>query len=210
MGRPLAQHARAAATPLVALLIALAGLCAITPHAQAAFAEGDNVEIIKLDSARSQVDFRIRLIWLLRIGGRFGAVNGNVRVDRFRSEVSVEAHIDVNAIRMDSTSSEEWAKSAEFFDAQDYPLIDFSSEPFPRARLHEGGDLSGTLTLRGIRQTVHFELLPSTCDHPAYDCPIEVEGSIRRSVFGMHSRHGTLSDRVELRLSVYAATPTSP
>ncbi|MEO7323332.1 MAG: YceI family protein [Dokdonella sp.] len=194
------RHPLAIATALVALT----GFTAMPQKMRAAPADGGRIDVIQLDQVRSQVDFRVRLIWLLRVGGRFGKVSGSVHVDHFRNQVSVDAHIDVNAISMDSHSSEEWAKSSEFFDAEQYPQIDFSSEPIPQARLREGGELAGILTLRGVRQPVGFQLLPAECDRPAYDCPIEVEGSIRRSIFGMHSRHGTLGDRVELRLSVYA------
>lgn len=197
---------RSVALPLViaTALVALAGLTATPQQVWAAPVDSDRVVVVQLDQARSQVDFHVRLIWLLRVGGRFGKVSGNVLVDHFRNQISVDAHIDVNAISMDSKSSEEWAKSSEFFDAQEYPQIDFISEPIPQSRLRDGGELAGILTLRGIRQPVRFQLLASQCDRPAYDCPIEVEGAIRRSIFGMHSRHGTLGDRVELRLNVYA------
>lgn len=187
----------------IAILLSSIGLLAAMPRcACAVIADSDSA--VRLDSARSQVNFRVKALWLLNIGGRFGKVSGSVRFDRFRNQISVDAHIDVNAISMGSTSQEDWVKSSEFFDVAQYPQIDFISEPFPRSRLQEGGDLPGVLSLRGISLPVSFKLRPSTCGRPAHDCPIEVEGIIRRSVFGMHSRHGTLSDRVELRLEVYA------
>lgn len=198
------ERSIAHALVVAAALMALAGFIAMPVRVRAEPADSDRVDVVQLDQARSQVDFRVRLIWLLRVGGRFGKVSGNVHVDHFRNQISVDAHIDVNAIGMDSKSSEEWAKSPEFFDAVQYPQIDFRSESIPLARLREGGELAGILTLRGIRQPVRFQLQASECARPAYDCPIEVDGSIRRSMFGMHSRHGTLGDRVELRLSVYA------
>lgn len=205
MDRPI-KRALAVAAALIALAGSVASPCfghAASPDAT--MPDTGSVEVVQLDRVRSQVDFRVRLIWLLRVGGRFGEVSGNVRMDHFRNQISVDAHIDVNAISMDNESTEEWAKSAEFFDAGQYPQIDFASDPFPQARLRAGGEVTGFLTLRGIRQQVRFELQPATCDRPAYDCPIEVEGAIRRSMFGMHSRHGTLGDRVELRLRAYAA-----
>jgi polyisoprenoid-binding protein YceI len=199
------ERLSARALAIAVCLTALAGFSWMPQPARGALADSDSPDVVQLDRVRSQVEFRVRLIWLLRVGGRFGEVHGSVRVDRFRNQVSVDAHIDVSAISMDDEGAEDWAKSAEFFDAAQYPQIDFISEPFPQARLRVGGELPGVLTLRGVRQSVRFELQPSTCDRPAYDCPIEVEGTIRRSAFGMHSRHGTLSDSVELRLSVYAA-----
>jgi polyisoprenoid-binding protein YceI len=200
------QRALAIAT----LLIMLMPFAATPQLARGTLADNDGADSVQLDPARSRVGFRVRLMWLLSIGGHFGKVQGNVQLDRFRSQVSVDATIDVNAVSMNNQSAEDWVKSAEFFDAAHHSQIEFASEPFPQSRLREGGDIAGVLTLRGIRQPVHFELQPAVCDRPAFDCPIEVEGVIRRSAFGMRSRHGTLSDRVELRLSVYATAPPSP
>jgi polyisoprenoid-binding protein YceI len=194
------------ASAIAGLLIALV---AMPDRAIAAFSEEDATDVVKLDPANSHVDFKVKLMWLLRVGGRFGAVDGSVRFDRFRSQVSVDAHIAVDTVSMDNTSVEAWVKSPEFFDAAHHPKIDFTSDPFPQARLRDGGEVPGTLTLRGIRQPVRFELRPADCDRPAYDCPIEVDGTIPRSAFGMRSRRGTLSDRVELRLSVRALAPAA-
>ena len=78
------------------------------------------------------------------------------------------------------------------------------SESFPLQRLRRGGQLSGTLTIRDSSQPVTFDLLAADCDKPASDCPIVVSGSIRRSAFGMRSRRGALSDKVDLHFEVFA------
>lgn len=188
----------------------LAMLAALPPIAHATFADDTGTDSVNLDSARSHVGFTVKVIWLVGISGQFGKVDGTVHVDRFRSQVSVDARIDVDAVSMSSKSYEDWVKSPEFFDVAKYPQIEFRSEPFPQARLRRGGDLPGMLTIRGIRQPVKFQLQPSACERPAYDCPIEVEGVIRRSEFEMRSRRGTLSDKVELQFSVYAIPPAAP
>jgi polyisoprenoid-binding protein YceI len=70
--------------------------------------------------------------------------------------------------------------------------------------LRRGGQLAGTLTIRDASQPVTFDLVAADCDRPAYDCPIVVSGSIHRSAFGMRSRRGALSDKVELHFDVFA------
>ncbi len=179
---------------LLALALAVADAAAAAPADQ----------LIQLDSARSHADFKVKVLWLVGVSGRFGKVAGSVHVDTFRSQLRVDAHIDVNEVRMGKRAYEEWVKSPEFFDVAQHPQIAFSSAAFPRARLRTGGELNGELTVRGIRQPVRFELLPSECSEPAYACPIRVEGAIRRSAFGMGSHSGTLADKVELDFSVYA------
>ena len=164
-------------------------------------------DLVRLDAARSEVGFRVKVMWLLGVRGHFGRIDGSVRTDPFRNQLRVDARIDVANVRMGSRSYEDWVKSEEFFDVQAHPQITFTSEPFPRARLRAGGDLPGELTVRGIRQPVRFDLLPSSCERPAFDCPIRVNGEIRRSMFGMGSHRGTLADKVELDFAVYAVPP---
>lgn len=164
---------------------------------------GDSIE---LDSARSRADFRVKVIWLVGIHGSFGSVHGSVDIDHFRSQAIVDARIDANSVRMNVRGYENWVKSPEFFDARAHPQIHFVSEPFPLQRLHNGGELPGTLTLRGVSQPVRFELAPATCARPGYDCAIEAAATISRVSFGMRSRLGTLSEKVELGLSVYLAS----
>ena len=163
--------------------------------------------IIRLDASRSDVGFRVKVMWLLGVRGHFGKVDGIVRLDPFRNELRVDARIDVASVHMGSSSYEEWVKSPEFFDVAAHPQIEFTSDAFPRARLRAGGELPGELTVRGVRQPVQFDLQPAECERPAYDCPIRVAGTIRRSMFGMGSHRGTLSDKVELDFTVYAVPP---
>jgi polyisoprenoid-binding protein YceI len=180
---------------LLAALLFAAGL---------ARADEGELDHVQLDSSRSQAQFGVKVVWLVSVHGRFGKVQGTVDVDRFRNFASVDARIDANAVEMSSRNYEEWVKSDEFFDVAEHPEIRFVSESFPLQRLRKGGQLSGTLTIRGTAQPATFNLAAAACEHPAYDCPIIVTGSIKRSAFGMRSRRGALSDKVDLRFEVFA------
>jgi polyisoprenoid-binding protein YceI len=167
-------------------------------------ADEAKLDHVELDSERSHAEFGVKVMWLVGVHGRFGKVHGTVDVDRFTNFAAVDARIDANAVEMSSQNYEEWVKSDEFFDVAEHPEIRFVSESFPLQRLRKGGQLSGTLTIRGTAQPAMFNLAASTCDQPAYQCPIIVTGSIRRSAFGMRSRRGALSDKVDLRFEVFA------
>ena len=161
----------------------------------------------QLDAERSRGDFEVKVLWLVGVHGRFGKVHGTVTVDRARGMVIADARIDVNTLTMRSHSYEDWAKSDEFFDAQAHPQIHFVSDPLPLDLLRKGGAISGILTLRGIERHVTFALAPSDCPQAiAGDCPVQANGTIHRSDFGMKSRRGTLSDKVDLGFSIYLAT----
>jgi polyisoprenoid-binding protein YceI len=134
-------------------------------------------------------------------------VHGTVTIDRKRDTVVADTSIDVDAITMRTHSYEDWVKSDEFFDVANYPQIHFLSDPVARDHLRYGGEITGTLTLRGIARHVTFTLAPSACPQAmARSCPVDAGGSIRRSDFGMKSRRGTVSDRVDLTFSIYLAT----
>ncbi len=160
-------------------------------------------EIVLLDSVRSSAQFSVKVLWMLDVDGQFGGVHGHVRIDHVRGEAVVDARIDANAVRMRRDGTEKWVKSDEFFNVARYPEIRFVSRPFPLSTLADGGDLAGSLSLRGFRGPVIFKLEPSTCARPAIDCAAEATGTIRRGTFGMRSRKGTLSDKVELRLGIW-------
>lgn len=181
-------------------------LCLPTPGV----AQDSRTQQLLLDSSRSAVDFEVKVLWLVGVHGRFTRLHGAILIDHFRNSVTVDARIDANAVSMRSRSHEAWVKSSEFFDAAHFPEIRFVSEAIPLQRLQSGGDIDGTLTLRGISKPVRFELTKPTCPGSSgEDCPVEAEGSIRRSDFGMHSRHGTLSDKVDLSFTIHVVTPKS-
>ncbi|HEY8011703.1 MAG TPA: YceI family protein [Rudaea sp.] len=170
----------------------------------------DRTQLLELDSQRSHADFEVKLLWLVGVHGRFAHVHGTVAIDRFSNSAVVDARIDTNTVSMRTRGYETWVKSPEFFDTQHYPEIRFVSESTPLQRLQTGGEIDGALTVRGVTRHVRFNLIAPTC--PAAEsenCPIEADGNIERSEFGMHSQRGALSNNVELRFSIYTAAPTS-
>jgi len=185
-----------------AAFLALSLTCFAALQPMACRAE-QRIENLALDNTKSWVDFEVKVLWLVGVRGRFSSVHGMIAVDHFRSAATVEAQIDANVVSMHSKSHEEWVKSSEFFDAQHYPQIVFVSDAIPLKRLQSGGEIEGLLTVRGISKHVRFELIKPDCPAASGDnCPVEAEGTIRRSDFGMSSRRGTVSDKVELKFSI--------
>ena len=190
------------------------GRCTLVPAliacllllATAAADERETAAKLSLDPERSRADFEVKVLWLIGVHGRFGQVHGTVTLDRFHGTVVADARIDVNTITMRNRSYEDWVKSDEFFAARQYPQIHFISDSFPIDRLRNGGEITGTLSLRGIDRRTTMQIDRSNCpDAIASDCPVEANGTIRRSEFGMKSRRGTLSDKVDLQFSIYLA-----
>ncbi len=146
-------------------------------------------------------------MWLFDTHGSFASLHGDVHIDDAGDKVSVDARILVNSVDMDGEEEEEWVKSPEFFDADEWPEIHFVSRGFPLSQLAAGGALPGRLTLRGVTRDTTFDILPVTCASPGLECPIEARGQIHRSEFGMKSRRGVVSDKVRLNLSIRILVP---
>lgn len=151
---------------------------------------------------------------MIDVDGVFGSVHGQVEIDHLQNNAVVDARIAANAVAMRRSGTENWVKSQEFFNVAEYPEIRFQSDPFPLDRLSSGGELPGVLSLRGVDAPIVFRLMPSSCERPAVDCPVQAMGALKRGSFGMRSRKGTLADKVELGLSIRvresAALPPPP
>lgn len=157
----------------------------------------------RIDPARSHADFGVRLLWLSQISGRFEEIDGDVTLSALHDTAIVDARITVDSIHMSSDRVRRWVLAPEFFDVSHYPSIHFISEPVSLAVLEKGGDLDGTLTVRGVTRPAHFELLPSRCPlAEPQQCVIAVKGTIQRSDFGMNGHRTALSDRVELGMMI--------
>jgi polyisoprenoid-binding protein YceI len=160
--------------------------------------------VTAFDATRSHAEFQVRVMWLFSVEGRFGNVTGELRLNHAAQTAQVHASIDATRVSMRRKDHEEWVKSAEFFDAARHPRLTFESAPFPLAVLEQGGDVLGTLTVRGEARPVHFTLRPSECPgHAAHACAVVADGSIQRGDFGMKSHRTTLGDRVRLHLTIF-------
>jgi polyisoprenoid-binding protein YceI len=161
---------------------------------------------LRIDTAKSLAGFSVRAAWVKRIEGRFAHIEGVVRpeaADRFVLEVRIAS----GSVLMERSSHEDWARSADFFDAARHPWIEFRAAGLPGALLRTGGPIEGVLTLRGISRPVSFELLPADCAEPGLQCPVQARGEVNRSEFGMTARRVFVSDRVKLSFDVRLRAP---
>jgi polyisoprenoid-binding protein YceI len=156
----------------------------------------------RINPARSDAEFGVRLLWLQTITGRFSQIAGEVKLDP-NGMATVDARITTTSIEMHSARLRRWVLAPDFFDAEHYPTIHFLSQPITSGMLSTGGAMDGQLTLRGVTRPVHFELEPSHCSVAAEQtCIIEARGSVSRSAFGMNQHRTALSDQVQLGLLI--------
>jgi polyisoprenoid-binding protein YceI len=105
------------------------------------------------DPNHSEVDFTIRHLSLTNVRGHFGKIAGTIMynsADVTKSSVSVT--IDVTGIDTGNASRDNDLKSANYFDAANFPSATFTSTSV--AKNATGLTVAGNLTLHGVTKPV--------------------------------------------------------
>ncbi|KRG72001.1 YceI family protein [Pseudoxanthomonas dokdonensis] len=151
---------------------------------------------MEFDNNHTQLGFELSTRWGQQLLGRFNRYEGTVQVlPDGRQQVSLRMYTDsVEIIGYPRYS--EWARGGKFFEADRYPVVVFVSEPHSPELARTGGELKGTLTIRGIARPRSLELLPAECDRPGLDCDVVASGAVRRSDYDMDDWKLAINDRV--------------
>lgn len=164
-----------------------------------------------VDSAHTKVGFAVKHMGVSTVRGEFREFVGSLDVDeagRLTARGSVKAaSIDTNQHQRD-----EHLRSADFFDAENYPEITFEStgiEPVDEENLR----IVGNLTIHGVTREVELNAEQGGVDVGMQDehrTGFEVTGQISRKDYGMKfnaalgSGNAVVADRVKLTLDVEA------
>jgi polyisoprenoid-binding protein YceI len=156
----------------------------------------------RIDPTQSQVGFTLRTRWGQTLEGSFPVYEGEitalgdgrrrVRLTLSAREVEIVGHRNYTRL----------TRGKGFFDAERYPEVVFVSEPYGDELTRDGGALAGALTIRGVRRHEVFTVEPSTCAHPAQDCPVIASGTVQRSDYGVDRWSFALSESVRFSLQI--------
>ncbi|MCR2815973.1 YceI family protein [Microbacterium jiangjiandongii] len=109
-----------------------------------------------LDPSHSEVSFSVRHMMISKVRGTFDVKSGTIVAPENPLGVRVTASADVASVNTKDEGRDAHLRSAEFFDAENHPTLDFVSNG---ARLVDGDFLiDGDLTIRGITRPVTFEV----------------------------------------------------
>jgi polyisoprenoid-binding protein YceI len=156
---------------------------------------------LHVDPSNTRVEFEVAALWILRRHGVFQQIEGQLQVDPDARMASIGVRIRVASVVMKNPKHVELLLSPAFFDVEQYPWIEFDSEPFslePAERLA----LPGSLLVHGIRRHVEFDVDTRGCSADRLDdCEVIVNGSLQRSQYGMTEYRRTLADEVHLTIA---------
>ncbi|HZU92986.1 MAG TPA: YceI family protein [Microbacterium sp.] len=108
-----------------------------------------------LDPAHSEVTFSVRHMMISKVRGTFGVKSATLVAPENPLDATVTASVDVASIDTNDENRDAHLRSADFFDTDEYPTMEFVST---RTRV-EGGDflVGGDLSIRGVTKPVTFE-----------------------------------------------------
>jgi polyisoprenoid-binding protein YceI len=141
-----------------------------------------------LDASHSHVGFAVRHLMISNVRGEFTRVEGTARYDAADPESTrVSVKIDVASINTREEKRDAHLRSADFFDAEQYPHITFISTSAKRRG--DGLELAGDLTIHGVTRAVALsveDITPESRDpYGNVRVGATAKTKIRRSDFGM-------------------------
>jgi polyisoprenoid-binding protein YceI len=111
-----------------------------------------------VDQSHSAIGFEVKHMMVSKVKGQFGSYTADVEAADLAdlTTASIAFKIDVASIDTRSEDRENHLKSADFFDVENYPTIDFKSTNITR----DGDDykVTGDLTIKDVTKPVTFDV----------------------------------------------------
>ena len=141
-----------------------------------------------IDPMHSEVQFKVKHLVISTVTGSFGTYEGSVEVegDDFTT-ASINFSADINSINTGVEQRDGHLKSADFFDAETYPKLTFTSTNITKT----GDDtysVTGDLTIRDVTKPVTLKVEHGGQMQDFYGqtkAGFELAGVIKRKEFGL-------------------------
>ena len=167
-------------------------------------------ESYTLDPYHTYPNFAVDHLGVSNIYGRFNKSTGKVTLDRAAKSGSLELAIETASVDTGDNdkgtrarSRDEHLRSADFFNAVEYPRMTYKSTAFTFSGDNPAA-VDGTLTLLGVSKPVtltieRFKCNPATATAKER-CGGNAVGKIKRSEFGMKTGIPAIGDEIALMI----------
>ena len=167
-----------------------------------------------IDSIHSFPNFRVNHLGMASLMGRFEKMTGKVVFDPAARTGNLEVKIPTATVstgdgkRADGQRSrDDHLRAADFFNSAEFPDMTYKSTKF-----NFNGDalesIEGNLTLLGVTKPLKLTVAAFKCGpHPFTKkpmCGADVEGTVKRTDFGMKFGVPAIADDVKLMIGVEA------
>lgn len=136
-----------------------------------------------LDTAHSEITFKVRHMMISNVKGAFNTFTAEVEAedDTFKN-AKVSATIQTDSIDTNNADRDTHLKSADFFNVEQNPTITFESDSL-------ADDVTGHLTINGVTKPVQLEVEFGGINQDPWGntkAGFTFEGKIKRSDFGLN------------------------
>lgn len=166
-----------------------------------------------IDASHSHIDFSVKHMMVSTVKGRFKSFSGEVEIDDANPTASkVDVTIETASIDTGAEQRDGHLRSADFFDAEKYPTITFTSK-----KVEPLGDdkyrVTGDLTVHGVTREIPLEITREGVAQNMYGKQVQAFSaalSISRKDFGLEwnvaleSGGWLVSDQVKVSLDIEA------
>lgn len=142
----------------------------------------------KIDAMHSEITFKVKHLMITNVTGSFTQFDATMEAsaeDFSDARISFEA--DINSISTNNEQRDTHLKSADFFAADQFPKLQFTSTSFTKIS-GDNYSLKGDLTIKGITKPVELKAEfggTMTDFYGQNKAGFEINGKINRSDFGL-------------------------
>jgi polyisoprenoid-binding protein YceI len=151
--------------------------------------------------AGSKVKFVIKNFGI-NTGGSFEGLSGSINFDPNNpTTASFNVSVETKTVDTDIEARDNHLRRAEYFDAEKYPKLTFTSTRVTKTNSAEHLYMFGNITIKGVTKEIKFPFKAT-----AKDGGYLFEGSFKlnRRDFGVGGKSISLSDDLDVTLSVFA------
>ncbi len=165
----------------------------------------------KIDASHSEITFKVKHLMITNVTGSFQEFDASIETENADfTNAKIQFSTNVNSISTNNAQRDGHLKSDDFFAAEKYPTLSFTSTSFTNLS-DDAYTLVGDLTIRDITKQVELavEYGGTMTDFYGHEkAGFEITGKINRKDFGLVWTATTeaggivVSDEVKLNLAV--------
>lgn len=165
-----------------------------------------------IDPSHSNVTFQVKHLGIATVRGEFTDFEGTLELGEDLDSSRAYGTVEVGSVDTHEAKRDEHLRSADFFDAEAHPKLQFQSTGITQTDDDEL-EITGDLTIHGETNPVTLKAEVTGTEEDPWGnerVGLEVTGKIDRSDFGMRfnqalgSGNAVVSDKVKLSLDISA------
>lgn len=142
-----------------------------------------------IDSTHSEIGFKVKHMMFTNVSGKFDSYEGVIETEENDfSTAKISFSAAINSINTSNTDRDNHLKSGDFFDAENFPNLTFTSNSFSKISDHNY-ELTGVLTIKGTSKEVKLPVEFSGLMQDPWGntkVGLNIEGKINRKDWGLN------------------------